>query len=176
MGKKRQWVYRYVAKPRSVITGQRSSLHLILIPFPSLTSHCFPSDTFPQTPSVVNTVWSRHLSPSCYQTDTQSCCSDACLWRPTSGCLLHLVFHYSFILRAGAASEASRESGAEQSRAGGDGRAISLTAPLDTDFRLHASLWNITSPRPPLQPHQTQPWGSSTAIIILHLGFPCLPA
>lgn len=56
--------------------------------------------------------------------------------------------------------------------AGGDRKAISPTATLDTDLRLHASPWNITPPHPPLQPHHTQPWGSSAAIIILHLAFP----
>lgn len=109
-----------IAKPLSDITGQRSSLLPILIPSPSLTSHVFffPSDTFSQTPSVVNTVWSRHFSLSCYlrcvrQTHRAAVQMPArkhalSALRQASWCWPHLVFHYSFILRAGAAGEARR--------------------------------------------------------------------
>lgn len=110
MGKKHSLVW--IAKPVTDIEGKWSSLLHILSPsLPSL--HTVFSLWHP-----VLSVWSLHLCLSCYprrlrQTHRAAVQMPACehassVWQPTSGCLLHLVFHYSFILRAGASSEARR--------------------------------------------------------------------
>lgn len=96
----------------------RSSLLSILIPFPSLILHTLSSDTFPLT-SVLNTVWSCHLSFSCYLQrvrQTHRAAVQMPGWEHVTstwwltGCLLHLVFHYSFIRRTGATTETRRRS------------------------------------------------------------------
>lgn len=128
-------------------------------PFPLFHfTQFYPFDIFSETHSVVNTVWPRHLSLSCYlgcirQTHRAAVQMPACeymlsAWQPTSGCLLHLVFHYSFIPRTAAGSE---ERTAEQSRAEQERtkEPFPPTAPFDIDFGL--TPWNNT-----LQPQHIQ--------------------
>lgn len=153
MGKKHSLVR--IAKPLIDMEGKWSSLLHILIP--SLTSHSF----LPLTPcavSVVSASLSQLLS-SAPQTDTQSCCSDAGLWTcvecltadirmPVASCV-SLFFHSE-----GRGFQWSEESRAEQQQ---DRGAISPTASLDTDFRLHASPWNIITRHSTQLEGHTQP-------------------
>lgn len=167
------------AKPFSDITEQRSSLLPILISRRPSLHTVSPSDTFS---IVVNTVWSRRLCLSCYlrrvrQTHRAAVQMPArehvlSAWRPTSGCLLHLVFHYSFILRAGAASEA-RGAGQSRSRRG-----------LKSHFPHGPSWHRFQAACISLEYHSSPytfpaPWHAALgAIHSSHntaFGFPCLP-
>ena len=120
----------WTAKALYDITGQRSSLLPVLI-LPRFTPCCLfsPSDTFSEPPSVVGicavSASLSQLLSAARHTDRQTdraalmpACEHALsAWWSTSGCLLHLVFHYSFILRPEASSEA-RRAGQRRSRTG----------------------------------------------------------
>lgn len=166
---RKQTLLVWKAKPFCDNAEQRS----LRLP-PSLHA-VFPSDTCSQTPGVVSTVWPVSAVARGV-THTQSCCSHTCLGT-RAGCLMAdirkpAVSSVSLFLRSEGRGCQQSEESRGRAGAGGDQRAISPSAPHNTDFTLHASLWNITPPHPALQLDRLQPQGSSTAIIILLSGVP----
>ena len=152
MGKKCPLVR--TAKALYDITGQRSSLLPILIPFPSLASHCVffsPSDTFSEPPSVVSScAVSASLSQllsAARHTDRQTDRLTELLWcllvntrwvpdgrHQDACCILCFIILLFWSQRLPVKRGEPGSAGA-----GGDQRVVSPTAPLDTDFRLHTS-------------------------------------
>lgn len=111
--------------------------------FPNVTKQLFSSETFCQTPSVVDKV--------SVVRKTQNC-SDACFWTCTcsqfsSDSHSHQDACYTLcsIILLSRGLELPVKRGA-QGRAGAwrDQSTISPMASLDTDFKLHTSPWNIT--------------------------------
>lgn len=140
-------------KPLSDIIGQRSSLLLIPIPLPpSLHTVFYPPRHFLRHP-LLSILWSRYFCLRCgvfrclllnMHLVPYSQHQDACY---TLCCIILLFWGRGLLVKRG-----------EQGRAAAwrDHRAIFPMAPLDTDFRLHASPWNITPLHPPLWLHHTQ--------------------
>ena len=184
MGKKCPLVR--TAKALYDITGQRSSLLPILIPFPSLASHCVffsPSDTFSEPPSVVSSCavsasLSQLLSAARHTdrqtdrlTDWQSC-SDACLWTRAECLMVDIRMPAASCVSLFFYSEARGFQWSEESRAAQEQEGTKESFPPRPLLTQISGCTHL--PRILLLSSHTA-WGSSAAIIILHFGFPCLP-